>query len=135
MRLPDTRNPTPEPPAEELLKAFEGDYSASWHYNHAFLIYIKEGPSKSANQLMQKAFDHNHFVPEILLDEDFLSEGMPYTYSPGDKNEALVYIASIVILMNEKKYFNMFDWMIEQYAKFTNVQPVVSGKKISRNAG
>lgn len=77
--------------ADKLLKQYKDDWSASWHYTTALLTFRREGASRKANRQLQKAIEHNGFVPAFLLSKKKLPRQSPGFISPGQENEAIEY--------------------------------------------
>jgi tetratricopeptide (TPR) repeat protein len=81
---------------EELLREYEGDWSATWAYTQALLTFCREGASARANKLLQSAIEYNPYVVAFLLGVLEVPDHMPEYYSPGDENEAIDYIISAI---------------------------------------
>jgi tetratricopeptide (TPR) repeat protein len=102
--------------AEKLLKRYKDDWSAQWHYNQALCIFRREGASKKANKELQKALDHNAFVPPYLLGHKKLPKHMPDYVSPGQDNEAVDYaVDGVSIWGRNKAALEWLQKMVDEY--------------------
>mgnify|MGYP001066445808 CR=1 FL=1 len=101
--------------AWELLKNYS-EYSASWAYTRALLMFRREGDSVIANTLLNKAFEVNKYVAKILTGEKELPDATPVYYSPGSIEEAEIYIGESLGAWNTSK--GSLEWTYENYKKF-----------------
>ncbi len=79
---------------EALLKQYDGDDSAAWHYTRAVLAFRREGDSECARKLLRDAIQGNKFVPEFMLDQRPLPPDPPDSIGRGDESEAIEYTYS-----------------------------------------
>lgn len=75
----------------DLLRRYERDGSAVWHYSRALLTFRKEGESPVADADMREAVGMNPFVPQYITGQKNLPARIPDNYSRGDRSEAIVY--------------------------------------------
>ncbi|MFO7976789.1 MAG: hypothetical protein R6V12_19425 [Candidatus Hydrogenedentota bacterium] len=78
--------------AWELLNAYAGEGMATWLYSKALLLFRKEGDTKNAREALQAAISANEHVPDFLLLRRDLPDEEPAYYSPGDEQEASMYL-------------------------------------------
>ncbi|PKG31286.1 hypothetical protein [Methanoregula sp.] len=76
-----------------LLRQYERDGSAVWHYSRALLRFRLEGESPAAEAALHEAIEENPFVPNYLLEKKKLPSRMPEYMSRGERSEAVVYAA------------------------------------------
>jgi tetratricopeptide (TPR) repeat protein len=96
---------------QRLLEQYPEEGSALWAYTRALLGFRQKGDTAETRRLLQRAVKSNkHVVPYLLGDKFPPAEQPPY-YSPGDENEALVYIGSF--LSGWKATPGAVDWLRE----------------------
>lgn len=78
--------------AEQLLDRFAQDPMAAMAFSRALLAFLREGPTAGEEALGQ-ALDVNEHVPAFLVGEETLPEEGPPRYSPGSREEAVIYAA------------------------------------------
>jgi len=78
---------------EELLAQYPDEWSASWAYTTTLHTFRRNGPSKAADAALKEALQVNPHVPLYLLGVESLPKELPDYYSPGDRNEAVSYLA------------------------------------------
>ncbi|MFI5460491.1 MAG: DUF6930 domain-containing protein [Isosphaerales bacterium] len=76
-----------------LLEQYDED-SATWAYTKALVAFRQHGDTAEARKLLKKAKAANEHVPAYLLSQKPLPREQPDYYSPGDRNEAVFYVAS-----------------------------------------
>ncbi len=79
-----------------LLNQFPDEDSATWAYTKALLAFRKSGDSADARKLLLAAKKTNKHVPAYFLQKKPLPAELPPFYSPGDENEALIYLSSFL---------------------------------------
>jgi tetratricopeptide (TPR) repeat protein len=84
-----------------LLKQYPDDGMATWLYSRALLAFRQEGPNKNATKLLQKAVDHNPFVPQYLLGDKKLPKQLPAFIGFGDENEAIEYAVGALLIWHQ----------------------------------
>jgi len=78
---------------EELPVQYPDEWSASWAYTKALHTFRRKGPGRAADAALKEALEVNPHVPRYLLGIDPLPKQLPDYYSPGDRNEAVSYLA------------------------------------------
>lgn len=78
---------------EQLLTQYPDEWSASWAYTKALHTFRRKGPGKAADAALKEALEVNPHVPLYLLGVEPLPKDLPGYYSPGDRNEAVTYLA------------------------------------------
>jgi len=78
--------------AETLYKKYEDDDTAFWSYSRALLDFRRFGDSREASVSLRQAVEGNTHVPNFLLGKKKLPQELPSYYSPGNKDEAVLYI-------------------------------------------
>src|SRR3954468_2903549 len=76
-----------------LLSEYDEE-SANWTYTKALLAFRGKGDTPETRKLLRSARKSNHHVPAYLLGRDPLPLHRPDSYSPGDENEAILYVGS-----------------------------------------
>lgn len=76
--------------AEKLLKAYDGDYSACWHYSVTLLAFRK-GDEIGSRRCLKKAWEFNPHVPAFLIGTCAIPPDSPGYYSLRSPDEALLY--------------------------------------------
>jgi len=76
----------------ELLAQYPDEWSAPWAYTRALQTFRVKGAGKAAEAALKQALEVNPFVPLYLLGIDRLPKHLPEYYSPGERNEAVVYM-------------------------------------------
>ncbi|MDQ6423065.1 SEC-C metal-binding domain-containing protein [Paenibacillus sp. LHD-117] len=77
--------------AEQLIRQFDEDGSASFNYSRVLVEYGLRGKSSKLTSLIKKATAHNPFVPAYLQGKKQLPRKMPDYMGFGDDREAIVY--------------------------------------------
>ena len=77
---------------ESLIKKFEDEDCALWHYNNAIYHFIKTGDSKTSNKALLKAYKSNRHVLDFMLGIKELPHHPPSYIGRGDENEAVAYV-------------------------------------------
>jgi len=75
----------------QLLKRYDED-SASWAYTKALMAFRQNGDTPDTRLLLKLARKANKHVPAYLLSREHLPIERPGYYSPGDHNEAALYV-------------------------------------------
>jgi len=85
-----------EGPHEKLVRLLEqyDDDSATWAYTKALVAFRQHGDTAETRKLLKLARAANEHVPAYLLSQKPLPRERPDYYSPGDRNEAVLYVAS-----------------------------------------
>ena len=78
---------------KKLHKRYKDDASANWLYNHAFFLFRSEGDSPKAKRALKEAYQFNPHFLDLLTSETFFDEDIPSVYSPGSREEALIYLS------------------------------------------
>ncbi|MBV8126925.1 MAG: hypothetical protein JO114_04575 [Planctomycetaceae bacterium] len=76
-----------------LLKQYDED-SATWAYTKALVAFRQNGDTTETRKLLKLAKEANKHVPAYLLGQKPLPLERPGYYSPGDRNEAILYAVS-----------------------------------------
>jgi tetratricopeptide (TPR) repeat protein len=77
----------------KLLKEYDGDMSATWHYTGALATFIHQGNSPEARRRLKKALKQNpHVIPYLLLGRR-LPRKLPEYVEVGGESEAVTYCA------------------------------------------
>jgi tetratricopeptide (TPR) repeat protein len=92
-----------------LLKQYPDDGMATWLYSRALLAFREEGSSKNATKLLQKALNHNPFVPRYLLGDKKLPKQLPAFIGFGDENEAVEYAVGALLIWHQDRA--ALDWL------------------------
>lgn len=79
-----------------LLDQFPHEASATWAFTKALLAFRKSGDSQDARKLLFAAKKANKHVPGYFLQKKPLPAEQPPYYSPGDENEALIYLSGFL---------------------------------------
>lgn len=79
-----------------LLAQYPDEQSAQWAYSRVLLAFRRSRATKRAQTALEKAMEINRFVPLYLLGVDPLPKTLPQYYSPGDRDEAIMYLAESV---------------------------------------
>ena len=76
---------------EELLRIYEDDYSANWHYSKTLLAFRK-GDELGSRRYLAAAWQFNPHVPPLLIGAVAIPSQFPDYYSPGSPDEAVLYV-------------------------------------------
>ncbi|PWW03163.1 SEC-C motif-containing protein [Paenibacillus cellulosilyticus] len=77
--------------AEQLIRQYDEDGSASFKYARVIVEYGINGRSPKLQSLIKTAVEHNPFVPTYLKGKKRLPRTMPDYMGYGDDREAIVY--------------------------------------------
>jgi tetratricopeptide (TPR) repeat protein len=79
---------------EELGRLLEqyDEASATWTYTKALLAFRRDGDTPETRRLLNLARKANKHVPDYLLGRQPLPQERPDYYSPGDRDEAVLYV-------------------------------------------
>ena len=94
---------------ENLFIAYEEEYSATWKYTNALLVFKRTGNSPEANLMLQDALAYNPFVPAYLLGKKRIPKTLPPYMGVGDNNEAIHY--SVDARQNWHKTKGALEWL------------------------
>lgn len=78
--------------AKALHRRYKDDSLACWAYSKALLDFRSSGGSSTANNSLAVAFKKNKHIPIYLLGIKKVPRRLPEYYSPGDTNEAVIYV-------------------------------------------
>ena len=78
--------------AERLYRQYENDCFAVWAYSRALLDFRRHGDSVIAVRSLAEALETNRHVPAYLLGRRKPPRSLPDYYSPGEENEAIIYV-------------------------------------------
>jgi tetratricopeptide (TPR) repeat protein len=78
---------------DELLAKYDED-SSTWAYTKALVAFRRGGDSPQARKLFLAAKKANKHVPAYLLGRKPLPSEQPTFYSPGDEDDAVLYVGS-----------------------------------------
>ncbi len=79
--------------AEKILSRYKEDFGAQHAFNTALFLFKKHGPeSKKATKQITEAIAGNAHVPKYLLSKIKIPTMTPDSYSPGSKEEAIIYV-------------------------------------------
>jgi tetratricopeptide (TPR) repeat protein len=95
-----------------LLSQYPDDTLAEWRYTRALQLFRAGGESDAANRALGEAFESNPLVTLYLLGVRELPDRPPAYYSPGDENEATLYVG-----FSGLHWFNTpgaLDWFAER---------------------
>ena len=108
---------------EELARLLEqfDEVSAHWLYDRALLAFRKHGDTPEARTLLGEARKANVHVPAYLLTHEPLPLDRPGYYSPGDQNEARLYVAGA--LSGWKATPGAIPWLKEQEPRAKHREP------------
>ena len=78
---------------EELARLFEqyDEETTHWAYSKTLVAFRQHGDTPESRRLLQRARKANQHVPAYLLGQKPLPLERPGWYSPGDRNEAILY--------------------------------------------
>lgn len=94
---------------ERLHTVYLEDASAIFKFNKALCQFKKEGVSKKSQALLKEADHSNPHVIKYLLGQEKMPKAMPEYISPGDKNEAVSYVAHNYRIWDETK--DALEWI------------------------
>ncbi len=77
----------------KLLKTYD-EPTTTTVYSKALLTYRREGDTPASQKLLKAAVKWNKHVPDYLLGEEELPQPLPSSYSVGDEDDAILYVAS-----------------------------------------
>jgi len=77
---------------DDLLGRYDED-STTWTYTRALVAFRQGGDTPAARKLLQAAKKANKHVPAYLLGRKPLPGDQPAYYSPGDEDDAILYVA------------------------------------------
>lgn len=77
---------------EALIDRYKDDWSAVWAYSKVLLNLLRGGNKRTAKKLIKEAVAVNPWVPVYLMGAKIPSKRLPDSYSPGDENEAILYV-------------------------------------------
>lgn len=78
--------------AQELFDFYDEEYSADWLFSK-LLLSIKSNQNKDIiEELYEEAVEENEFIIPFLVGKKKIPKVLPSFYSPGDENEAIIYV-------------------------------------------
>ncbi len=77
--------------AEELFNEYKEDFMAVWKYSRVLLDFRKHGDSSKTKKSLKAALERNKHIPAYILGRKKIPRYVPYYYSPGSKEEAVLY--------------------------------------------
>jgi len=78
--------------ARELFDFYDEDYSADWLFSK-LLLSIKSNEDKDfIGKLYEEAVEENEFIVPFLVGKKKIPRELPTFYSPGDEDEAIIYV-------------------------------------------
>lgn len=78
--------------AHELFDFYDEEYSADWLFSK-LLLSIKSNEDKDIiDKLYEEAVEENEFIVPFLVGKKKIPNVLPSYYSPGDENEAIIYV-------------------------------------------
>ncbi len=80
--------------AESLQAEHKEEGFADWAFNNALLQFKKHGRSTFADSAVKAAARTNPHGVSLLLGEKTMPKTLPHQYSPGSKEEAVLYVQS-----------------------------------------
>jgi len=78
--------------ARKLLDQYKDEFSASWAYARALLLFRRYGQGKRANRALLEAIETNPFVPIYLLGLEEPPKKLPELIEAGSPSEAVEYL-------------------------------------------
>lgn len=94
--------------AQELFDFYDEEYSADWLFSK-LLLSIKSNQNKDIiEELYEEAVEENEFIIPFLVGKKKIPKVLPSFYSPGDENEAIIYVdLAQMAWKNNKKAIKM----------------------------
>lgn len=77
----------------KLLDIYAEDYMAAWKWSYALLAFRRSGDKKESRAQLAAAIKTNRHIPAYLLGKTPLPKKLPPFISPGEKDEAIHYVA------------------------------------------
>ena len=105
---------------EALLDEYEEEISCNWPYSRALLAFRREGPTDSANDLLDEAMEANPFVPPMVMGLMPMPDVPPYV-SPGGPDEAVGYAADNALAWWRTE--GATEWMAERSLPMDELLP------------
>ena len=78
---------------DALLDQYDED-SATWSFTRALAVFKAEGDTPVSRKLLQAARKRNKHVVDFLIGRKTLPSEPPVYYSPGDEDDAVLYVAN-----------------------------------------
>lgn len=78
-----------------LLAEYPDEDAAAWLWTRALGAFRESGPGPDSRRVLADAMRGNPFVAGYLLDSSLLPEEPPEFYSPGEPDEAVVYVSDL----------------------------------------
>lgn len=97
--------------AEQLLRQYEEDDTASFCYDRVVLSYLKNGFIGDLEKLYKQAKESNPHVPAFLLGKKRLPNQRPQFIGIGNVDEAVEYVWSHELLWSKRNLSALKDWM------------------------
>ncbi|MEB1805895.1 MAG: SEC-C domain-containing protein [Bacillaceae bacterium] len=99
--------------AKRLLEQYEDTLSANRHFNRLLIELLQNGPTEKAKELLNVAKEHNPYVINYLLMKKSIPINIPGAYSPGDKNEAIIYADEHIHLWHHSE--DCIQWLTQNH--------------------
>ena len=114
--------------AGQLLDRYDED-SAMWWYSKALWRFQKEGDTPAARAALRRALAANRYVAVYLLALE-LPPSAPSTYTPGSREEALIYLEDGLGAWLETE--GAIDWMDEVLGEILGAVGAGRPRRVSR---
>jgi tetratricopeptide (TPR) repeat protein len=101
----------------KLLDKYGDEASAEWNYTRALWAYLKMGPGEEAVKYLKEAFDFNKYVPLYLAGIKKLPKDIIPFYTPGDNNEAILYVTNAKDIWKKSK--GAIKWLKDVYTNYS----------------
>jgi tetratricopeptide (TPR) repeat protein len=99
--------------AERLFRQYKNDWSAPFLWSRV-LLDLRRGDHVAAKAALLAAMEYNSHVASFLTGKKKLPAQLPETYSPGTRDEAVLYMASFAESWLVSS--NALEWLISQLA-------------------
>jgi tetratricopeptide (TPR) repeat protein len=105
--------------AVALLKQYDDDAFATWHYHRALLAFRQHGRSPEADEALEAAIEQNEYIPEFLLglEEMPFDDALPDIHGWGDESEAVLYAVRGVVLWAQTPGAQR--WLAEKFEEWS----------------
>ncbi|WP_321421789.1 DUF6398 domain-containing protein [uncultured Methanobacterium sp.] len=78
--------------AQELFDFYDEEYSADWLFSKLFLSIKNNEDKDIIYKLYEEAVEENEFIVPFLVGKKKIPNVLPSYYSPGDEDEAIIYV-------------------------------------------
>jgi hypothetical protein len=99
--------------AERLFRQYKDNWSAAFLWSRV-LLDLRQGDQVAAQVALQTAMDCNSHVAGFFTGKRKLPAKLPETYGPGDRDEAVLYMASFAEAWLVSP--NAMEWLIGRLA-------------------